>query len=203
VIEHWCSADTKALRPRRALAFPFLPCPLPPLRHAIEARRDETQRGSVGAQRRRQRGPGPSAGRRQCCFVPAPTLQHYWPQASPVFSFWRSHGSKWVRWMTQRGALDMKDLRRERTLSALPPEQMANWISLYAATGLCAALAGFGSAIAVGIEVVRRMEWNELDSLRSVALFGPRLWWRWQMRYLTATPVILGIVVYYGFSLSW
>jgi hypothetical protein len=105
--------------------------------------------------------------------------------------------------MTQRGALDMIDLRRERTLSALPPEQLANWISLYGATGLCAALAGFGSAIAVGTEVIRRREWNELDSLRSVALFGPRLWWRWQKRYLTATPVILGIVVYYGFSLSW
>jgi hypothetical protein len=28
VIEHWCSADTKALRPRRALAFSFLSCAL-------------------------------------------------------------------------------------------------------------------------------------------------------------------------------
>jgi hypothetical protein len=36
-----------------------------------------------------------------------------------------------------------------------------------------------------------------------LAMFGPRLWWRWQKRYLTATPVILAIVVYYGFTLRW
>jgi hypothetical protein len=88
-------------------------------------------------------------------------------------------------------------------MSSLPPEQMANWLSLYAATGLCAALAGCGAAIGVAIEVVRNREWNELDSLKSMAWFGPRLWWRWQKRYLTATPVILAIVVYYGFTLHW
>jgi hypothetical protein len=88
-------------------------------------------------------------------------------------------------------------------MSSLPPEQMANWMSLYAATGLCAALAGFGAAVAVGAEVIRNREWNELDSLKSLALFGPRLWWRWQKRYLTATPVILAIMVYYGSSLNW
>jgi hypothetical protein len=88
-------------------------------------------------------------------------------------------------------------------MSNLPPEQMANWLSLYAATGLCAALAGFGAAVAVGIEVVRNREWSQLDSVKSMAWFGPRLWWRWQKRYLTATPVILAIVVYYGFTLHW
>jgi hypothetical protein len=97
----------------------------------------------------------------------------------------------------------MKPLRWEQILSALPPEQMANWLSLYAATGLCAALAGLGAAIAVGHEVIRNREWRDLESLRLLAMFGPRLWWRWQKRYLTATPVILAIVVYYGFTLRW
>lgn len=88
-------------------------------------------------------------------------------------------------------------------MSALPPEHMANWLSLYAATGLCAALAGLGAAIAVTHEVIRTREWEDLTGLRSLAMFGPRLWWRWQKRYLTATPVILVIVVYFGFTLHW
>jgi hypothetical protein len=76
---------------------------------------------------------------------------------------------------------------------------LANGLSLYAATGLCAAFAALsavGAAVSVGIEVTRNRKWNELQSLRSVALFGPCLWWRWQTRYVTATPVILAIAVY-------
>ena len=88
-------------------------------------------------------------------------------------------------------------------LSGLPPEQLANWLSLYVATGICAALAAFGAGIAVASEVIRGREWRELRSLRAAVLFVPGLWWRWQKRYLTATPVILAIVAYYAVSLNW
>jgi hypothetical protein len=88
-------------------------------------------------------------------------------------------------------------------LNALPPEQLANWLSLYVATGICAALAALGAAISVGLEVWRAREWRELRSARSALLFVPGLWWRWQKRYLTGTPVILAIVCYYAASLHW
>lgn len=91
----------------------------------------------------------------------------------------------------------------EMTLSSLPPEQLANWLSLYVATGICAALAAVGAGIAVTSEVIRGREWRELRSVRASALFVPGLWWRWQKLYLTATPVILAIVIYYAFSLHW
>lgn len=88
-------------------------------------------------------------------------------------------------------------------MNGLSPENFANWMSLYAATGVCAMLAAFGAALAIGLKVVRGREWLEVRSLGSAALFMPRLWWRWQKRYLTGTPVILGIVAYYAASLSW
>lgn len=88
-------------------------------------------------------------------------------------------------------------------MNGLSPEHFANWMSLYAATGVCAMLAAFGAALAIGLEVVRAREWLEVRSFGSAALFVPRLWWRWQKRHLTGTPVILAIVAYYAASLPW
>ncbi len=88
-------------------------------------------------------------------------------------------------------------------MNALSPEQLANWLSLYAATGVCAMLAATAAALSVGAETIRVREWREVRTLGAAALFIPRLWWRWQKRYLTATPVILAIVGYYATSLSW
>jgi hypothetical protein len=88
-------------------------------------------------------------------------------------------------------------------MASLSPDQLANWLSLYAATGLCAVLATFGAALSVGVEVVCERQWSEVRTLRSAMLFVPKLWLRWQLRYLTATPIILAIVIYYAASLRW
>lgn len=88
-------------------------------------------------------------------------------------------------------------------MNGLTPDQLANWLSLYAATGICAMLAAFGAGASVGSEVVRNREWRGVRSAGAAAFFMPRLWWRWQKRYLAATPVILAIVAYYATSLSW
>ena len=59
------------------------------------------------------------------------------------------------------------------------------------------------AALSIGLEVERAREWLEVRSFGSAALALPRLWWSWQKRYLTATPVILAIVAYYAASLRW
>ena len=82
-------------------------------------------------------------------------------------------------------------------------KQLTNWLSLYVATGVCAALAAFGALVSVGSEVIRRREWRDIDGARAAAMVVPQLWWRWQKRYLTATPVILAIAAYYAASLNW
>ncbi len=88
-------------------------------------------------------------------------------------------------------------------MHALPPNQLANWLSLYVATGICAALSAFGAAAMLGHEVVRDREWHALQGWQAVLLFAPKLWWRWQKKYLTGTPVILAIVGYFAASLHW
>ena len=88
-------------------------------------------------------------------------------------------------------------------MAGLTPEQLTNWLSLYAATGICAMLATFAALVSVGSEVVRDRQWREVSSVRTAVLFVPKLWWRWQKRYLTATPVILAIVGYYATTLTW
>lgn len=80
---------------------------------------------------------------------------------------------------------------------------IANWMSLYAATALLAAIAFTLAAATVGYEIVRERAWREVRDVRSALLFAPKIWWRWQRRYLLATPVILAIVVYYATWLPW
>lgn len=84
----------------------------------------------------------------------------------------------------------------------MTPEELQNWLSVYAATALCCAFGALLAAMTVGIEMWRERAWNEARSIRGALLFVPRLWWRWQKRYLMGTPVILAIVAYYGATLN-
>ena len=88
-------------------------------------------------------------------------------------------------------------------MGGLSPEHLSNWLSLYVATGICAAIATAAAAVSVGIEVVRERQWQGVRGIRATFLFVPKLWLRWQLRYLTATPVILAVVGYYATSLRW
>ena len=88
-------------------------------------------------------------------------------------------------------------------MGGLSPEHLSNWLSLYGAIGICAALATAAAAMSVGIEVVRERQWQGVRGIRATFLFVPKLWLRWQLRYLTTTPVILAIVGYSATSIRW
>jgi hypothetical protein len=77
------------------------------------------------------------------------------------------------------------------------------WMSLYAATGVCCAIATLLSATRVAVQLVRERIWLTTTGWRAWALLGPRLWWRWQKTYLLSTPVTLAIVGAFAFSLPW
>jgi hypothetical protein len=68
---------------------------------------------------------------------------------------------------------------------------------------LVSAPAAASAALSVGHDVMKGRERQGLSDMRSIALYGSKLWWRWPNRYLTAMPVILAIVVHDGFSLNW
>ncbi|PKP89720.1 MAG: hypothetical protein CVT77_17140 [Alphaproteobacteria bacterium HGW-Alphaproteobacteria-16] len=78
-----------------------------------------------------------------------------------------------------------------------------NWAALYAATTVCCVIAALAAAIAVGVELYRERAWNEFSTARGAIGFLPRTWWRWQRRYLLATPMILMIVIAFGATLDW
>lgn len=81
--------------------------------------------------------------------------------------------------------------------------ELANWIALYAAAGLCCAIAFALAWAATLAEVYRERSWVAVRSVKSALLFLPRTWWRWQKLYLTSTPVTLGIVALFATTLSW
>lgn len=81
--------------------------------------------------------------------------------------------------------------------------ELQNWIAVYAATGVCCFFAMILSVTTVGIEVYRERVWRDVQDVRSAILFAPRLWWRWQKRYLLSTPVTLAIVGWFAATLDW
>lgn len=88
-------------------------------------------------------------------------------------------------------------------MQQLTQMELANWLALYAATGLCCTIA---FVLACGItlmEIHRERAWAAVHSLRSALLLLPKSWWRWQKHYLTSMPATLGIVILFGASLRW
>jgi hypothetical protein len=64
---------------------------------------------------------------------------------------------------------------------------------------VCAWLA----AATIAIELMREKFWRELKGPADWVLLAPRVWWRWQKRYLLGTPVILAIVGLFAATLDW
>lgn len=77
------------------------------------------------------------------------------------------------------------------------------WMSLYAATAVCCAIAMALSVSRVGVLLYRERIWARTHGLKAWVLLGPQIWWRWQKTYLLTTPVTLGIVAAFAFSLPW
>lgn len=76
------------------------------------------------------------------------------------------------------------------------------WIDIYAAMGLCCAIAAILSALRV-VWLYRTDDRLHPVGMKGWVLAAPLLWWRWQKVYLTTAPVTLGIIVLFGWTLPW
>lgn len=76
------------------------------------------------------------------------------------------------------------------------------WIDIYAAMGLCCAIAAILSALRV-VWLYRTDDCLHPVGMKGWVLAAPLLWWRWQKIYLTTAPVTLGIIVLFGWTLPW
>lgn len=88
-------------------------------------------------------------------------------------------------------------------MAHLTANEIANWIALYAAAGLCCGLAVILSVATSLSELYRERAWVGLQSAGDVLRFVPRAWWRWQKSYLLSTPVTLAIVGSFAATLHW
>lgn len=85
----------------------------------------------------------------------------------------------------------------------MSPQDLQNWVAIYVATFCCSIVALVASVISIGLELVKERAWNSVHTARDAILFVPRIWWRWQQRYLMASPVTIGIVTWFAFTLRW
>lgn len=74
---------------------------------------------------------------------------------------------------------------------------------IYAATAICCTFALVLSIDTVAAELYRERAWISIVGLKTFALIIPRIWWRWQKRYLLSTPVTLTIVGWFAATLDW
>lgn len=88
-------------------------------------------------------------------------------------------------------------------MQGFSPVEIANWTSLYLATGLCCALASVLSIGFIATQLLREQPWRQVSGVRAAVLLVPQTWWRWQKLYFCSTPVTLGIVGSFAWSLSW
>lgn len=88
-------------------------------------------------------------------------------------------------------------------MNQLTPVDIANWVAVYVAAGLCCSIAMVLSVTMTLHGAWQDRVWQQATSVRGAVLFLPRLWWRWQKLYLLSTPVTLGIAGAFAASLTW
>lgn len=81
--------------------------------------------------------------------------------------------------------------------------EIANWIAIYLAAGLCCSIAMVLSVTVTLHGMWQNRVWSDVRTVRGALLFLPKAWWRWQKLYLLSTPVTLAIVGSFAWSMRW
>ena len=80
---------------------------------------------------------------------------------------------------------------------------LQTWVSLYFAVGICALLCAILAAVMTTAEIWRGTWRPNVSTPKDMVLALPRLWLRWQVKYLTGAPVILVIAFLYAQHLGF
>ena len=88
-------------------------------------------------------------------------------------------------------------------MSQFSPVEIANWVAIYLAAGICCGIAMVMSVSVTLHELWQAKVWQDARTIRGAALLLPKTWWRWQKLYLLSTPVTLGIVCYFAATMNW
>lgn len=77
------------------------------------------------------------------------------------------------------------------------------WLSLYAAVGLVVALCAIAAIFKTAIDYRIGTLQLSFGTWKDRMLAAPKLWWRWQINYLTGAPVVLMIALLYANHLGF
>ncbi len=80
----------------------------------------------------------------------------------------------------------------------MPQETLEAWISLYAAAGLLASICAVAAVFKTAVDYRTGKLQLPFVSWQDKVVAAPRLWWRWQVNYLTGAPVVLSIAALYA-----
>jgi len=85
----------------------------------------------------------------------------------------------------------------------MPEATLNAWISLYAAVGVMVALCAILAVMKTAYDLRGGSLIIDLSNWRGRVLAAPKLWWRWQVNYLTGAPVILAIALMFAHHLGF
>jgi hypothetical protein len=80
--------------------------------------------------------------------------------------------------------------------------EIANWIAIYLAAGMCCAIAMVLSVSVTLHGLWQDRAWQDVRNIRGAFLSLPKAWWKWQKLYLLSTPVTLIIVIYFAATMT-
>ena len=77
------------------------------------------------------------------------------------------------------------------------------WLSLYAGVGLVVALCALVAVVKTVADYRTGVLQLPFSSWKDRVLAAPKLWWRWQVNYLTGAPVVLMIALLYAHHIGF
>ena len=80
----------------------------------------------------------------------------------------------------------------------MPPSTYQAWFSLYVGVGLVVAICTVAAFVKTAIDYRSGLAQLPFGTWKDRALAAPKLWWSWQLNYLTGAPVILFIALLYA-----
>lgn len=85
----------------------------------------------------------------------------------------------------------------------MPAETYAAWISLYAGVGVLAAMTAACAVLKTAYDFGSGGHALAFATWRDRLLAAPRVWLRWQIKYLLGAPVVLAIALLYAHHIGF
>ncbi|MEP3145522.1 hypothetical protein [Qipengyuania citrea] len=85
----------------------------------------------------------------------------------------------------------------------MPVATYQAWLSLYAGVGLVVVICAAAAICKTAVDYRTGVLSLPFGTWQDRVLAAPKLWWRWQVNYLTGAPVVLMIALLYAHHIGF